>query len=92
MTCLTDPLRDPDAPNFRGDANSLENLMACQTTDPAPGTLVHEFVTIMDDELETVVSQEHEAFRIDSRQRPVPHRASIVTDAARSRSAAPTGE
>ncbi len=56
--------------------------MAYQTINPATGTLVREFATITDDELDTVVSHAHEAFRMDWRQRPVPDRASIVAGAA----------
>ena len=56
--------------------------MAYQTINPATGTLVRGLVTITDDELDTVVGQALEAFMMDWRQRPVPHRASIVAGAA----------
>ena len=52
--------------------------MADQTINPATGTLVRECATITDDELDTVVRDAHEAFRMDWRQRSVPDRASIV--------------
>ena len=57
--------------------------MAYQTINPATGTLVREFATITDDELDTVVSHAHETFRMDWQQRPVPDRASIVAGAVR---------
>ena len=57
--------------------------MAYQTINPATGTLVRDFATITDDELDTVINHAHEAFRMDWRQRLVSDRASIVAGAAR---------
>ncbi len=71
-----------DAPDAFGDATawSTHGLSVHQSRDRNVGRGNN---TITDDELDTVVSHAHKAFRSDWRQHPVPDRASIVASAAR---------